>query len=729
MSFFLLAVIIACTGPTSAEPPPTLSQASYDADTQRLTLTLSDGSTIQADLNDFVTSGELPAAVSDALPQTAAPTPAPPTVSGSSYDPTTQLLTLTRTDGSAFQADLGSLATYDELSTMAPDVSVESARYDNATTQLLLTLSDDSIIRADLSRLSTDTDLAAVVLDNAELVATLIASQPTPQEPITVQDASYDARTTTLTLTLSDRTTIQADLNALITTTELTAVVAALPATPTPVPTPTPTPAPAMVEQARTFDLSVPDMGQPNFSLSMQDYLPQRTDGITTHEAMFATDAQGMVVARLVTAYELNAAGLVYTFHLRKGVPWHNNHGEWGEFDADDFLFSWQGAAVPSSLHPIAEDSRRTFTCEACQMVKVDDHTVQLIRTTPTGEITWHSRMPLRASLSMHSKKHYDAKGAEEANRESVGTGPWVLTSATTGVDRRFEAVLDHWNKSPEFAEMIWHEIYEESTRRAVFLSRQIDTGSFTPESIQVIRNEDFADVKYMSFPGAIGVYLNLLGQQYYTDHPHHLPDANGDIRVPLDENAYDCSFAWVSCDRDTESEEWDNARKVRQAMNHSIDRQKLINNLAFGEGPAPLPHLVHRPFRPDEAVRPGPVDLRVRRGLGQTTAARGGVRGRLRNRYGPHHPALSRGCGKRRGRLHHVAGGWHSVQPAEPALLGIPAYLGKPSRQGRQHTGYYRHLRAAAYHADTLQLDQLHQLRFGAPRLAGHDGGRPSYR
>ena len=359
----------------------------------------------------------------------------------------------------------------------------------------------------------------------------------------------------------------------------------------TPVATPTPdAPSPPAMQEG-TFDFSVPEMGPPNFGLSIQDYQPQKTDSITTHEAMFATGPDGLVVPRLVADWDVDAAGLVYTFHLRQGVPWHTNYGDWGEFDADDFMYTWRDVATPGAPHPIAGGSRRTFTCSECEMVKLDSHTVQLTRPSPSIEITWHSRMPVGASLSMHSKKHYDAVGVEQDNLESVGTGPWMLTSATSGVDRRFEAVSDHWNHSPEFAEMIWHEIQEESTRLANFLSGQIDTGSFTLESIQAIRGEDRDDIKFMSFPGAVGVYLTLLGQQYYTDHPHHLPDSNGDIRVPIDDNAFDCSFPWVSCVADTGSAEWDMARKVRQAMNHAIDRQKLINNLAFGEG-QPLYHI-----------------------------------------------------------------------------------------------------------------------------------------
>ena len=266
-------------------------------------------------------------------------------------------------------------------------------------------------------------------------------------------------------------------------------------ATPAATPAPAAPPTPAMMEQTGTFDFSVPEMGPPNFGLSIQDFQPQKTDNITTHEAMFATSPDGLTVPRLVTSWEADPAGLVYTFHLREGVPWHTNHGDWGNFDADDFIFSWREVATPGAPHPIAGGSRRTFTCDGCELTKIDSHTVQLTRPTPTIEITWHSRMPLSSSLSMHSKKHQDALGVEEANRQSVGTGPWILVDAKTGVSRRFEAVEEHWNKAPDFAEMVWHEIQEESTRLGNFLVGDIDTGSFTLESIQAIKDEGRDDI------------------------------------------------------------------------------------------------------------------------------------------------------------------------------------------------------------------------------------------
>ena len=57
--------------------------------------------------------------------------------------------------------------------------------------------------------------------------------------------------------------------------------------------------------------------------------------------------------------------------------------------------------------------------------------------------------------MGMHSKQHYDAVGEAQADRESVGTGPWMATAFRSGDRRVVEAVPNHWRKTPEFQEMI----------------------------------------------------------------------------------------------------------------------------------------------------------------------------------------------------------------------------------------------------------------------------------
>ena len=360
------------------------------------------------------------------------------------------------------------------------------------------------------------------------------------------------------------------------------------PATPTAVPTTAPaTPVPAM-QPMGTLDVSVGALGAPIFVLKNQFFSASRFDGLTTHETPFARDPAGAVVPLLVKNWTVDPQGLVYTFELQENVPWHTGHGDWGEVDADDFIFTLENTVAEGSIHTNARDIGRTFYCDGCEVVKTGDMTVQLTRPAPTPRITWDLTAP-SGSTALHSKKHYDAVGEEEANFQSVGTGPWELVEATSDVSRTVRAVPGHWRKTPEWETMVWHDITEESTRLANFITEVLDAALYNPESIQAIKDENLPGVQFMTFPGENSFYLNLFGQQYNTDHPAHQPGPDGaDPRVPLSENAYDYTHPWVSCDRDVNSAEWANARKVREAMTIAIDRQKLVNNLAFGEG-API--------------------------------------------------------------------------------------------------------------------------------------------
>ena len=316
--------------------------------------------------------------------------------------------------------------------------------------------------------------------------------------------------------------------------------------------------------------------------LHLQTYSALKYDVLLTHEAMFRRDKDSNLHGMLVKEWEVDPTGLIHTFHLQEGAPWHTTYGDWGEFTADDFIFSLNNVVTEGSRHSRAGPVRRNFFCEGCSLTKVDDFTVQLQRPTISVEITWDSFRNGDSSVAMISKNHVETNGEEQANFESVGTGSWRLVESKADEFRRVEAVEDHWRKTPEFAEMTWFQVREESTRLAYFLVGEMDTGQFSLDSIDEIKQASPKGVDYMVFPGQTLWRFNMMGHNYYNDHESHLGD---NPAVPLGDPALVCSLPYISCDRDLNSAEWANARKVRRALNIGIDRQKLVNNLAFGEG------------------------------------------------------------------------------------------------------------------------------------------------
>ena len=350
---------------------------------------------------------------------------------------------------------------------------------------------------------------------------------------------------------------------------------------------PTPT-SMAMMEPSGTLDFGDAEFGTSIWAQRNQPYNATTWENLTIQEHMFTfTNAPANEVElRLLEDFSsaIDSDGnWVYTFKVRRGVPFHTRFGLWGEVTADDMIFSVEEVAG-STVHARSGDMRRTYQCDGCVLAKVDDFTFTLTSPKPTFNIPRVSINPTGGRVGIHSKKHFDAVGEETANVQAVGTGPWELVEDKTDVFRRVKAVRNHWRKTPEWDQMVWWIIAEESTRLANFEVGLLDIANLTTESLQAIKNLNDPDIKFMRVPGATAHELLLTGQQYFTDAPSHVGD---DPRVPLGDNPYDCSLAWVSCNRELDSEDWANARKVRLAMNIAIDREALVNNLSRGDGTA----------------------------------------------------------------------------------------------------------------------------------------------
>ena len=54
--------------------------------------------------------------------------------------------------------------------------------------------------------------------------------------------------------------------------------------------------------------------------------------------------------------------GVIYTFHIQPGMKWHSSFwGDFGEADADDFIFSIEDISRDDSKHPNAGQIRRVW--------------------------------------------------------------------------------------------------------------------------------------------------------------------------------------------------------------------------------------------------------------------------------------------------------------------------------------------------------------------------------
>lgn len=318
-----------------------------------------------------------------------------------------------------------------------------------------------------------------------------------------------------------------------------------------------------------TLTIALDEIGPPKWIPKLQGSPQFSVNNTTFWESLWKNEKEAGLVGVLAESWELSPDSTVWTIHLQEGVPFH--HG-YGEMKASDFIWTLENATEEGTVRSV-EPYERTFFAEGGGMTALDDYTVEINTVVPRWDLTWFLSIGMTPGMGngVASQKYYLELGEEKAAyTQAVGTGPWRSVEHETGGTWRFEAVEDHWRKTPNFVELHYKQISEEATRLANFLAGKLDTGVFTLESIAQLE-EDCQECKFMVFTTGAQLHINIHGS-WYIDRP--------DLPTPRNSE-----LPWISADPDINSAEWARARKVRLAMNVAIDRQLLVDTLLDGKG------------------------------------------------------------------------------------------------------------------------------------------------
>ena len=252
---------------------------------------------------------------------------------------------------------------------------------------------------------------------------------------------------------------------------------------------------------------------------------------------------------------------------LKEGV---NFHGDWGEMTADDVVFSFNNANAatnPESVHGQAGD----FAPLMAGWEKVDDYTVRMNYANYDSRGIRHRFSTFWQTAGIVSKKAFDELGADGMRDVLAGTGPYEVESWVDSDKAITHKVENHHRVDASVDTVIWQQVAEASTRRAM-----LETG----ESVIVLPAlKDWKELESKGFVRSTGtgnvIQRNIgLTGNYWESNRYY------DDKV-LERECHD--KAWVGCPGDAESME--NARLVRQALAHSIDREGLVDSVMDGFG------------------------------------------------------------------------------------------------------------------------------------------------
>lgn len=119
------------------------------------------------------------------------------------------------------------------------------------------------------------------------------------------------------------------------------------------------------------------------------------------------------ILPALAESWKEGSDGLTWVFHLRKGVQWQ---GGYGEFTADDVLFSYERLKNPKTGSPF-----RGNLSVIAKIEKVDPHTVRFITSRPVPNLP---ALLVNANRAYILSKAASEKGVDFRSHP-IGTGPF----------------------------------------------------------------------------------------------------------------------------------------------------------------------------------------------------------------------------------------------------------------------------------------------------------------
>ncbi len=267
--------------------------------------------------------------------------------------------------------------------------------------------------------------------------------------------------------------------------------------------------APAMMGPSGTLNIGFKELGPYSVSPRYTSDTITLYTGTASHESLLRLTLDREVAPKLAEEWSVDSTGTVWNFKLNEGVQFHDG---WGEVTADDFIFSVNELAAEDSIASFAAISRRIYFAEGGGITKIDDYRFEVDTVVPNFDMLYFGTVVPSVHQTV-SKKQFEQEGEEAARFSGAGTGAWEFAGEESGQYWSFDAVVDHYRKTPEFAKLAMWSIPEEATRVANFQLGRLDSFQMNLDSKPAL--DQMVDTRYMRAPNGATEHLGFWGNFY----------------------------------------------------------------------------------------------------------------------------------------------------------------------------------------------------------------------
>ena len=239
------------------------------------------------------------------------------------------------------------------------------------------------------------------------------------------------------------------------------------------------------------------------------------------------------IVGDLAESFEIAADGLTITFHIRRGVTWHDG----APLSSRDILYTYQVMIDPKTPTAYAEDFKQVKTITA-----PDSHTIRVTYGEPFA--------PALASWGVNILPAHLLEGKDITRsplaRKPIGTGPYRFKEWVAGQKIVLEANHEYFEGRPYIDRFIYRIIPDSSTMYMELKAGAIDLMSLSP--VQYARQ-----TASKSFTRRFNKYRYPSSSYLYMGY---------NLRHPLFGD-----------------------KRIRQAITAAINKEELIQGVLFGMG------------------------------------------------------------------------------------------------------------------------------------------------
>jgi peptide/nickel transport system substrate-binding protein len=198
-----------------------------------------------------------------------------------------------------------------------------------------------------------------------------------------------------------------------------------------------------------------------------------------------APDGSPSPAGGIATRWENSPDHKRWTFHLRKGVKFHNGD----DLTSEDVKFSLQRAMGKRSTTGYAGPLRALIQ----DIETPAPDRVVIVTKESTLIIPTYLSRALSSEGMIVPKKYLEANGDDVFARKPVGSGPYRFVEQVTGSHIKLAAVDNHWRIGvPKYKTMLFRLLPEETTRIALLRRGELDVADVSRERVKELQREAF---------------------------------------------------------------------------------------------------------------------------------------------------------------------------------------------------------------------------------------------